>query len=174
MKQDYFTLFQQELFKLTQLSALSQFPSHCPIDFFISWSPQTFLCSLFSTFSKILFSPLCSSKPSSLGKCHMPWLKLAAGQGAQGGCFVISPSRGWGGNSFSPMLDLHYDRLVSDGISGWDLWLLANGWWDAVASAPLQPQQGKRKDLKWEKAGGEWLWLGNGKRMGIKTRENGC
>lgn len=45
------------------------------------------------------------------------------------------------------MLDLHYDRLVSDGISGWVLWLLANGWRDAVASAPLQPQQEKRKGL---------------------------
>lgn len=49
------------------------------------------------------------------------------------------------------MLDLHYDRLVSDGISGWDLWLLANGWEDAAASAPLQPQQGKKKGFKWGK-----------------------
>lgn len=56
------------------------------------------------------------------------------------------------------MLDLHYDRLVSDGISGWDLWLLANGWGDAAASAPLQPQQGKRKGL----------W------MEIELEENGC
>jgi len=46
------------------------------------------------------------------------------------------------------MLDLHYDRLVSDGISGWDLWLLANGWVDAAAPAPIQPQQGKRKGFK--------------------------
>lgn len=65
------------------------------------------------------------------------------------------------------MLDLHYDRLVSDGISGWDLWLLANGWGDAVVSAPLQPQQEREGTLNAERAGGELLWLGNGKRMGM-------
>ncbi len=32
---------------------------------------------------------------------------------------VISPSRRQAPNSFSLMLDLHYDRLVSDGISSW-------------------------------------------------------
>lgn len=53
------------------------------------------------------------------------------------------------------MLDLHYDRLVSDGISGWDLWLLANGWEDAVVSAPLQPQQERVGTLNGDGAGGE-------------------
>lgn len=70
------------------------------------------------------------------------------------------------------MLDLHYDRLVSDGISGWDLWLLANGWGDAVGffSAPLQPQQEREKGLgKAEKAGGE-LWLGGNVWMGTPGR----
>lgn len=47
------------------------------------------------------------------------------------------------------MLDLHYDRLVSDGISGWDLWLLANGWGDAVVFfGPSPAPAGKRKELE--------------------------
>lgn len=61
------------------------------------------------------------------------------------------------------MLDLHYDRLVSDGITGWDLWLLANGWGDAVVSAPLQPQQERERTSDVDEAGREWLSLANGK-----------
>lgn len=60
------------------------------------------------------------------------------------------------------MLDLHYDRLVSDGISGWDLWLLANGWGDAVVSASLQPQHERKRTLNGDEAAGRQLWLANG------------
>lgn len=59
------------------------------------------------------------------------------------------------------MLDLHYDRLVSDGISGWDLWLLANGWGDAVAAASLQPQHESRRTLNGNEATGRQWRLGN-------------
>lgn len=60
------------------------------------------------------------------------------------------------------MLDLHYDRLVSDGISGWDLWLLANGWGDAVAAASLQPQQQSGRTLNGNEAAGRRCRPGNG------------
>lgn len=63
------------------------------------------------------------------------------------------------------MLDLHYDRLVSDGISGWDLWLLANGWGDAVAAASLQPQHESGRTLNGNKAAGRQWWPG-------KSRQN--
>lgn len=69
------------------------------------------------------------------------------------------------------MLDLHYDRLVSDGISGWDLWLLANGWGDAAASASLQPQQGKRKGFKWREGFRSMFVAGKWKVNGDKGTE---
>lgn len=63
------------------------------------------------------------------------------------------------------MLDLHYDRLVSDGISGWDLWLLANGWGDAVAAASLQPQHESGRSLNGNGAAGRRWQPDNGGKI---------